>query len=185
MTKEQSKRAGGRYNLDDKGTSYQNKLKDDMETNEYMMCVDCQMTFLPEHLTNDRCVMCYDIIVLRDQEYVDTMTEAEKDEYSQCIACEAVVDNEFISEHGLCIECLRSDLRALESNIHPRTEFRFVFMPDRPTSKAIYSTLKKNEKLTGNIEIIINASNEGWAWSALLDLIVDNQQLNKNEWKLK
>ena len=155
-----------------------------MESNKYVMCSKCQMTYFPEQLTDGLCSLCQ--IKKTDQaEWLDSMTEAEKDEYSQCIACEEVIDNEFISEHGVCIECLRSDLRALEGNLHPRTKFCFVFKPNRPTSKATLSTLKKNGKLSGEVEVIINAESKEWAWSALIDLIAENELGNRSEWKLK
>jgi len=114
------------------------------------------------------------------------MTEAEKDEYSQCIACETVVDNEFISEHGLCVECLRIELSKVEGNIlkygvQPYTRFCFIHRPIRPTSKAIRHTAIENKELLGDIEITINASTKGRAWSMLKSMVVQDW----DEWKLK
>jgi len=172
MTKEQSKRSlGQHYNLDDKGIDYIKKLE--TETNEFVMCIDCQMTFLPKELINGRCHNCQDIIVMRDKEWVDSLTEGERDEYSQCVSCETVVDNEFISEGGLCPDCIIEQPDKFK-------KFRFEY---NPQSKKDWDNLKNvvvNEKISGKIIIEIEASNKGWAWSALKDV-----GMNCSDWSLR
>jgi len=97
-------------------------LCDAGEENPYTLCTRCQGSFHEDDLTEGKCSECNAIeralkrnqeIVESDQKFVASLTPAEADEYSQCIACEQVIDNEFISEYGLCIECLRNELRAL------------------------------------------------------------------------
>ena len=78
MTKEQNKRSlGQHYNLDDKGIDYIKKLE--TETNEFVMCRECQMTYLPNQLTDGLCSICQ----IKRQEWLDSLTEGERDEYSQ------------------------------------------------------------------------------------------------------